>query len=156
MTTTNSSWLTSTNEEYYEVPYKSINAPIMIPFSITIADAAVDVIGDVINFVKIPQSSKLLFMYYAISKLDSGTECDLDIQITETLDGTTTTTTLLNGASLGQSATSAYVFPAVSASFLHEGTPTDDGTATIRMAQIATFTPGNSSAGTVKGFVVYI
>ena len=153
MTTTNSSWLTSTNEEYYEVPVKSVNADVTIPFSVTIADGAMDAIGDVVNLVKIPQTAKLLYLYYALSDIDDGTDSDVDIQITETSGGSTTTTTLLNGATLGQAASAAFVFPAVGSSYLHEGIPTDDGTATIRLYQNAAIT--TDAAGTIKGYVVY-
>jgi len=154
--TTNSSWLTSTNAEYYEIPYKSVNAPITLPFSVTIADGSMDAVGDVVNLIKLPQSAKLLFIYIAVGDHDDGGQSDIDVQYVEISGGTTTTTTLLNSAkAIGGTAYAEYIFPAVSASFLHEGIPTDDGTATLRLYQIAT-TVTTDKATTAKGFVVYV
>ena len=155
MTTTNSSWLTSTNEEYYEVPLKSLNSPVVIPFSITIADGSMDAIGDVVNIYKLPQTAKLGLIYFELADHDDGGQTDIDFQITETTGGTTTTTILYNGATLGQTAvTGQYILPAVSSSYLHEGIPTDDGTATLRLYQNATVT--TDKATTLKGWFSYL
>jgi len=154
MTTTNSSWFTSTKKEYHEAPLVTFNSERTVPFSVTIADGAMDAIADVVNLVKLPQSSKIAYIYYAIANHDNGGETDIDIQITETTGGSTTTTLLLNGGTVGQAAGAAFVFPAVGSSYLHEGIPTDDGTATIRLYQNATIS--TDAAGTIKGYVVYL
>ena len=155
MGTTNSSWFTTTKEESYEVPYKSINAPITIPFSVTLGDGAIDAVADVVNLVKLPQSAKILFMYFELPDHDDGGQSAMYFNIVEISGGTTTTTALSTGATLGQTAVAGeYIFPVAGSSFLHEGIPTDDGTAKIVLAQTAAV--NTDKATSVKGFVVYI
>lgn len=155
MTTTNSSWFTTTKEEYFEAPYKSMGGPMVIPFSVTIADGDMDADGDIVNLVLLPQTAKVLSIYYEVEDHDDGGQTDMDINIVEIADGTTTTTILYNSGGLGQTAvTGDWVLPAVGSSFLHEGVPTDSGTSKIILEQNAAVTTDKASS--VKGMVFYI
>jgi len=154
MTTTNSSWFTSTKDESLEAPYKSVNAERTIQFSVTIADGDMDADGDIVNLVLLPQTAKLVFMYFELEDHDDGGQTDLDINLIEVSDGTTTSTALYAPGTLGQAAdTGRYLFAAVGSSYLAELGPTDDGTAKIILEQNAAVT--TDKATTIKGYVVY-
>jgi len=154
MTTTNSSWFTTTKEEFQEAPYHSINSAECIPFSVTIADGAMDADGDIVNLVLLPQTVKLLAIYYELEDHDDGGESDMDFNLIQISDGTTTSTALYAPGSLGQAAvTGDWILPAVGSSFLAELVPTDSGTAKIILEQNAAVT--TDKATTVKGLVFY-
>lgn len=149
MTTANGYLLTSTNQEAKQHPHRSFNATTSKTLTQAIAATDLDTANDLLSFMKIPDGMKIERIDYGITDYGDAT-CDLDIVILENIDGTATTTTLLNSGGLGNGATTfpKSVLPSASGTYIHQVAETDDGYGTLQLKQI-----GATPAGTATFYV---